>query len=218
MPRIKQVSREEAPPEIAALYDEWFGAGRDPVTQPGTATGTPGTWWTTWARAPDVLQAMRSYSYRASPVDPKLRELALVRTGYVRQSQFVFSQHCKAARREGVDEAKIAAVPCWTVSELFTPAERAVLAYVDGLMLEGGRVHDQVFAALKRAMGDAEILALTYLVNMYGMHATSCRALRMEYDDVPDRIVEIPAPKNGGVQDWRDPKWATAAAAVREDA
>ena len=209
MPRTRPVSRDEAPPEIADIYDAWFGPGRDPVAEPGTATGTPGDWWTTWARAPDVLRAMRAYPYREAPVDPRLREVALMRAGYARASQFVFSQHCKAARREGVDEAKIAAVPCWTLADgVFSPVERAVLAYVDGMMLEAGRVHDRVFAALRDHLSDEEILVLTYLVNLYGMHAISSKALRMEYDNVPERIVEIPAPEDGGVQDWRDPKWS----------
>ena len=100
-----------------------------------------------------------------------------------------------------MSEAKIAAIPYWTVADVFTPEERAVLAYVDGLILEGGRVHDAVFAALRRALSDEEILVLTYLVNSYGMHAAACRALRMEYDDVPERVVEIPIPEAGGVQD-----------------
>jgi alkylhydroperoxidase family enzyme len=216
MPRVGEVSRDEAPDEVQAFYDEVFGPGRDPVAEPGTATGTPGNWWTVWGRTPDILKAMRAYPYRSAPIDPQLREIAIVRAGYARQSQFVFSQHCKSARREGVSEAKVAAIPCWTISDAFTAVERAVLAYVDGLILEGGRVHDAVFAALRRALPDEQILALTYLVNAYGMHATACRALRMEYDDVPERVVEIPAPDAGGVQDWRDPRWA--AGAVREEA
>jgi len=28
----------------------------------------------------------------------------------------------------------------------------------------------------------------------YELHATICRALRLEYDDVAERVVEIPAP------------------------
>ena len=35
---------------------------------------------------------------------------------------------------------------------------------------------------------------LTYSVNMYALHATAGKALRLEYDDVDERIVEIPAP------------------------
>ena len=86
-----------------------------------------------------------------------------------------------------------------------------MLAYTDGLISEGGRVHDRVFAALRRHMPEEAILALTYFVNMYALHATSTKALRIEYDDVPERIVEIPAPETRRVQNWRDPAWADKA-------
>ncbi len=214
MPRVKPLPRAEAPPEVLPFYDQMFEA-RDPVAQPGTATGTPGNWWTVWARVPGILKAFSGYSMREATLDAGLRELAIVRTGYARQSQFVFSQHCKAARRNGVAEEKIRAVPYWTVADVFSEAERAVLAYVDGQILEGGRVHDQVFAQLQRHLSDEHILMLTYFVNMYSLHATSTKALRLEYDDVAERVVEIPAPEAPGVQDWRDPAWAQAAGAGR---
>ncbi len=54
MPRLRQVSRADAPPPLATLYERLFGE-RDPVAGPGTATGTPATWWTVFALAPDVL-------------------------------------------------------------------------------------------------------------------------------------------------------------------
>jgi alkylhydroperoxidase family enzyme len=142
MPRIQGLPRADASPEIRERYDEVFGAGRDPVAEPGTATGTPGNWWSVWARVPGILSAFSAYSYRTAPIDPRLRELALIRTGYARQSQFVFSQHCKVARRVGLEETKIQAIPCWTLADVFSPLERAILAYVDGQILEGGRVHD----------------------------------------------------------------------------
>jgi alkylhydroperoxidase family enzyme len=195
MPRLKSVPRAQAAPEVQPLYDQVFGAGRDPVAEPGTATGTPGNWWTVWANTPGILKAFSAYPMAEAPLDPALRELAIMRTGYARGSQFVFSQHCKAARRVGVAEEKIQAVPCWTLATCFSPLERAVLAYVDGQILEGGRVHDKVFEELKRGLPDEQILMLTYFVNMYQMHATATKALRLEYDDVADRIVEIPAPE-----------------------
>ena len=46
MGRLKQVSKAEASAEIRELYKQFFG-DRDPVAQPGTATGTPGDYWTT---------------------------------------------------------------------------------------------------------------------------------------------------------------------------
>lgn len=197
MPRVKSVPRAEAAPEVLPLYEQMFG-DRDPVAEPGTATGTRGDWWTVWAQVPGILKAFSAYPMKEAPLDPQLRELAIVRTGYARASQFVFSQHCKAARREGVAEEKIRAVPYWTVADCFTPLERAVLAYVDGQILEGGRVHDEVFERLRRALPEEHILMLTYFINMYQLHATATRALRLEYDDVPERVVEIPAPDTAG--------------------
>lgn len=212
MPRISPLSRADAPEEMQAHYDNMFGPDRDPVTSPGTATGTPGNWWTVWARTPGILKAFGAYPASESPLDPTLRELAVLRTGYARGSHFVFSQHSKSARRVGVPDDKVAAVPYWTLAEVFTPAERAVLAYTDGLILEGGRVHDQIFGALRKHLPEEHILMLTYFINMYALHATATKALRLEYDDVPERVVEIPAPPEPRVQDWRDPAWAEPAA------
>jgi alkylhydroperoxidase family enzyme len=195
MIRITPLSRADAPPEIIERYDTVFGAGRDPVAQPGTPTGTPGDWWTAWGKVPGILNAFSAYSYRNAPLDPALRELAIIRTGYVRQSQFVFSQHCKVGRKNGLTEVKIEAIPYWQVADVFTPLERAVLAYVDGQMLENGRVHDNIFAVLKAHLSEEDILVLTYLVNMYSLHAISTRALRLEFDNVPERVVEIPVPE-----------------------
>jgi alkylhydroperoxidase family enzyme len=211
MPRVRQLPTAEAPPEILQSYKAIFGEGRDPVTEPGTSTGTPGNWWTVWATVPGILKAFSAYSMADSPLNAALREIAILRVGYVRGSQFVFSQHCKAARGAGVSEDKIASVPYWTITDVFTPAERAVLAFTDGMIGEGGRVHDRVFAALRQHLPDDQILMLTYFVNMYALHATSTKALRLEYDDVPERVVEIPAPETRRVQDWRDPAWSEAA-------
>lgn len=207
MSRITPQDRAGATPAIAAAYDRAFGKDRDPIKEPGTATGTPGDWYTTWGRVPGILAAFSAF--RGSTLDSKLNEIALMRTGYVRQSQFVFSQHCKAARVMGVEEAKVLDIPYWQVSDAYTPLERAILAYVDGMVLEGGRVHDKVFEALRAGLSEEEILMLSYSISMYVLHATTCRALRMEYDNIPERIVEIPRPAEPHkVQDWRNWAWA----------
>ena len=80
------------------------------------------------------------------------------------------------------------------VADCFSPLERAVLAYTDGLVLQRGRVPDGVFEALKAELSDEEILEFTYITCTYMMHAIMSRALKLEYDDVDDRVVEIAAP------------------------
>jgi alkylhydroperoxidase family enzyme len=199
MPRLHQVPKSEAHPNAQKLYELIFD-DRDPVEKPGTATGTPGNWWTVFANVPDcfdhTVQGFAFYRSRKRKISPKLRELGQLRAGYARGSRFVFSQHCKAARAVGFTEEQIEALPAWSVATCFSPIERAVLAYTDCLVLQGGRVPDGVFEALRAELSDVEILEFTYITCTYDMHATMSRALRLEYDDVDDPITEVPAPES----------------------
>jgi len=197
MPRLRQVSKAEADPFVRQLYKVLFGE-RDPVVEPGTATGTPGNWWTVFALVPDAFRhTTQGFQFYRSPnrkISPKLRELGQIRAGFARGSQFVFSQHCKASRDVGLTDAQVKAIPYWQIADVWSPVERAVLAYTDCLVLMGGRAPEELFVELKRYLSDEEILEFTYITTTYEMHATMSRALRLEYDDVDERVVEISAP------------------------
>ena len=65
-------------------------------------------------------------------------------------------------------------------------------------MAEYPTVPDSTFEVLKKHLSDEEILELTYTTCTYELHATMCRALRLEYDDVDERIKEVPIPDNVG--------------------
>ena len=204
MPRLRQVHRGESEaPIVEQTYSMLFG-DRDPVTDPGTSTGTPGDWWTVFALVPDVLQhSVDGFVLYNSPrrrLDPVLRELGQARVGWDAGSQFVWSQHCKSIRALGVAEEKIDAIKHWQAADCFEPTERLVLAYTDCLALDHGRVPDGLFDALRAALSDEEIVELTYIVGMYLMHAVMSRALRTEFDDRDDPIVEVPGPE--GVAPW----------------
>ena len=185
MPRLRQVPRDEADDYVRKLYTALFG-DRDPVDQPGTATGTPGNWWTVFALVPDAFrhttEGFGFYRSDKRKLDPVLRELGQTRAGYAVGSRFVYSQHMKAARFAGLSEEQVQAIAHWQVADCFTPVQRAVLAYADALVLQHGRVPDGVFAALKAELSDEEILELTYVTATYIMHAVMSRALRLEYD------------------------------------
>ncbi len=198
MPRLREIPRADAHEKVEPFYGLLFG-DRDPVVDPGTATGTPGDWWTVFANSPDVFEhAVAGFGLYQSPkrkLDPKLRELGQTRAGWTRGSQFVFSQHCKSCRAVGLSEEQIEAIPAWQTAECFSPVERAVLAWTDALVYDGGRVANGVFAALSSHLDDEEILELTYITCMYEMHATMSRALRVEFDDRDEAIVEVAPPE-----------------------
>lgn len=199
MPRLRQVPRsEDNAPIVESMYQLLFD-DRDPIAEPGTATGSPGDWWTVFALVPDVLDhSVRGFAlYRSSRriLAPELRELGQTRAGWARGSQFVFSQHCKSCRGLGMSEEKIEAIPAWSTYEGWSPVERAVLAYTDCLVYDGGRVPDALFDELRRHLSDEEILEFTYITAMYEMHAVMSKALRTEFDDRDEPIIELEAPE-----------------------
>lgn len=206
MPRLREVGKDEAHPFAKRVYASLFGE-RDPVKEPGTETGTPGNWWTVFALVPDAFDhAVAGFQFYRSPnrkLSPRLRELGQIRAGWARGSKFVFSQHCKAARGVGFTEEQVRAIPHWQVAACFDELERAVLAYADCLVLSGGRTPDGVFEVLKKHLSDEEILELTYVTALYDFHAVISKALRLEYDDVEERVVEVPAPQGSGMDVMR---------------
>ena len=195
MPRLREVPRSEVHPFGEVMYGLLFG-DRDPTVEPGTASGTPGDWWSVTALSPDAFDHIAGgIQYYRSPdrqISPVLRELGQLRVGWARSSLFVYSQHCKAARDVGLTNEQVDAIPHWQVADCFTPIQRAVLAYVDCLVLQGGRVADGVIAALKAELSEVEILELTYITTTYDMYGIISKALHLEYDNVEDPMQEVP--------------------------
>ena len=55
MPRLEQRRRADIESFMEPVFQNLFG-DRDPVDEPGTATGTPGNWWSVFALHPDVFR------------------------------------------------------------------------------------------------------------------------------------------------------------------
>lgn len=180
---------------MRGIYEMMFG-DRDPVVEPGTPTGSPGDWWTVFAAVPDIFEhavaGFALYRSKKRTLPPELMELGQTRAGWLVGSQFVYSQHCKSCRALGMSEDKIGAISAWAAADCFDEVERLVLAYTDALVLEKGRVPDALFAALAELLTGEQILELTYVTMMYEMHAVMSRALRTEFDDRDDPVVEVP--------------------------
>ncbi len=202
MGRLRQVPRSETDdPVVNAMYDLLFGKGVDPVAEGrmGTATGSEGDWWTTYALSPDIMEhAVAGFVLYRSPerlLDGVHRELAQSRIGWAVGSKFVYSQHVQALRGLHADPAKIRDLPNWQTSDAYTRSERAVMAYADAIALDGGRVSDELFAVLREEFSDEQIFELTYISAMYLQHAVVTRALRLEWDDRPEHVQEVDPPE-----------------------
>ena len=193
MPRLRQVRRSElVSPRIIDTYRQRFGE-YDGAESDSVESGPTGSWWKVFALDEDLFELMLDrHGWQFSDqrqLPAALREVALARTGWVSESVFVFSQHCKLLRRLDVSETKIAAIPSWTTQSCWTDAERAVLAYTDGLVAARGRIDDATFDMLRLYLSEVAILELTFMVSTYISSATICRALRLELDDREDPVI-----------------------------
>lgn len=56
-------------------------------------------------------------------------------------------------------------------------------------------------------LSDEDGLELIYHVMGYNMHAVCCHALRLEFDDVPERLKEVPVPGAGDPANWAASAW-----------
>lgn len=136
------------------------------------------------ANSPEVGRAFLRLGNRIlfkSRLNPRLRELAILRVGDLAKANYEFTQHVPIARRVGVTAAQIEALPLWKGSTLFNDQERAVLQYTDE-MAEKIRVSDDTFAKVKAFLSDQEIVELTTTIGYYGMVSRILETLQVELE------------------------------------
>lgn len=121
-------------------------------------------------------------AWRASGLEPRAREIVILRCAYTQNSTYEWHQHVRIARAAGLTDADIDAVRNWQDSTLFSSGERVLLAYVDELA-RTSRPNDDVFAALGNGRSPGEVFGVTYLVSLYFQLARVMAALDLETEE-----------------------------------
>jgi len=113
-------------------------------------------------------QMAASFGYTAElSLDPRLAELLRLRVAQLDPCPYCLALHTTAASRIGIDAETIALLPGWRESTVFTDAEKAALAYCEGLttydLVAFPGLHEQLLAHFDEA-AIAEIAAV--VINM----------------------------------------------------
>lgn len=111
-----------------------------------------------------------------------LREMMIIRIALLNNAPYEADQHVPIAIELGVSAAQVKALEAWQDSDLFSPRERAVLAYVDA-MTRQVQVPDAVFAAVRAAFDDREIVEITATIGAYNMVSRFLEALEIHSHD-----------------------------------
>ena len=86
--------------------------------------------------------------------DTRLRELMIMRIGWVTGSAYEWTQHWRVATTAEIPPEDILAVRDWRNSERLTPADKAILAATDEC-LGGGSISDATWAEVAKHVADS---------------------------------------------------------------
>jgi AhpD family alkylhydroperoxidase len=117
-------------------------------------------------------------------LDGLSRELAIMRVAVVNGADYEFAQHVPFALKEGMTQQQIDALPAWTVSDLFPPKMRAVLAYTDSMTREI-HVPDAIFDAVRKHFDEREMVELTATIGGYNLVSRFLEAMQMPHESGP---------------------------------
>lgn len=136
------------------------------------------------SHSPEALRRFMkfgSYLLGEGKLDPRLRELAILRAGALCRSPYEFSQHIAFGRRAGLSDAQIRAISDPS-TRFFDAKQMAVISYAGELTSEA-RTADATFQAVSGFLNEEEIVELTLVIGFYNLVSRTLNALEVDVDD-----------------------------------
>lgn len=150
------------PDEFEALLEQRYGRPPKPGDRVLNVTRL-------WARHPALMTAQRGlqrHLLQDSPLPARLRELAILRIGWLCRSGYELAQHAWMGLDAGLDRGDLRRVPEGHEAPGWSPVEAAVLRAVDE-MYHDQRVTDETWATLDQHLSVEQLIDLLSVVGRY---------------------------------------------------
>ena len=162
--KAKEVAAEAGVSELLASLNVF----RALLHQPGLAKAVAG-----------VLNEL----LRGRALDPRLRELVIMRLGWKTGSVYEWTQHWRVARSMGMSEEEILGVRDWRNHGAYGNPERCVLAATDECV-DAGAVQPATWAACEAEFGDpAVLLELVAAIGNWRFVSSLLQSLQIPLED-----------------------------------
>ncbi len=159
MAKIPYVEKENASPEIGALYDQIQGK-----------LGLVPNVVKAMANSPVMLQGFMPFLGAAlgpSAVDASLKELAIITTSKLNGCSYCTAHHVVAGKRAGLSLEKINAAPDFN-SPLFDDREKAVVRFAKEVTKDVS-ASDESIGQLRSYFDDSQIAELTMVIGVFNV-------------------------------------------------
>jgi 4-carboxymuconolactone decarboxylase len=131
-------------------------------------------------------------------LDPRRRELAILRTAAVTGAEYEWIQHEAIARGVGASDPQIAAVKAGELeSDAFDEDDRLVLLCAEEL-LRNDAIGEATFSRARERLSDREIVELILAVGYYRMLAGLMNSVAIDLDEPAGGAVIESALRRGG--------------------
>jgi len=133
--------------------------------------------------APDAFVPMRALSnyVRDCGLEHSLGELVKIRASQLNGCAYCLEMHTREARAHGETEARLHLLAAWQESPLYSPRERAALAWTEAItLLATSRAPDDVYTAAREQFTENELVKLTLMIgviNTWNRFAVGFRAV-----------------------------------------
>lgn len=125
-----------------------------------------------FAAAPDAIKAVRGVEayIQQCGLEKSLIELVKMRASQINGCAYCLDMHSKDARRNGETEQRLYLLNAWQESPLYSPRERAALAWTEALTLVAEtHAPDDVYAEVRAQFKDDELVNLTTLIGLINL-------------------------------------------------
>src|SRR5215469_3215884 len=113
-----------------------------------------------------LLQEVEAYLHK-STLGPQLIELVKMRASQINGCAYCLDMHSKTLRKGGESEQRIYLLNGWRESPLYSPRERAALAWTEALTrIAETQAPDAVYDEVRQHFSDDELVALSMAIAM----------------------------------------------------
>jgi 4-carboxymuconolactone decarboxylase len=119
-----------------------------------------------------------------SKLDPILREIGILRVGYLSKAAYEVYHHEAVGRAVGITEAQIEALKRGGTDSVWSEAQQTVLNFTDDVVLNV-RASDANLAALRKHLDETEVVDLLMAIGCYMMVSRLLETTGVDLDALP---------------------------------
>jgi AhpD family alkylhydroperoxidase len=172
-----------------AVADRFFATGADAIPTPNALA--------TLMHHPALAGPFLTYNnvlLQTPAIDPRLRELMILRVAVRTRAPYEWAQHVRLAGRAGITADEIAAVARRSDTTAWTPLEADLLAATDQL-IDRYRIDGDTWGRLAEQLDERQLVELVFVVGTYTALAMAFNTFGLQLDPELQELASASLPE-----------------------